>query len=579
MKFLTNFKQFINIIGKKNRLFLFFIIFLMIFQSILEALGIALVIPVMNFLLKEDTTIIFNYLPFLENTFIDQKDNLIIFSLLFIFIFFIFKNYFLYRVVKLYYDFAYNIQTLIKNKIFSNYLNMSYSELTHVKSSNLISNLSVNCNLFSQTFTVPFMIFFSELMILISILILLLFFNFKSFLILSLFLIILVFIYLSFISKRLKNLGLDKELNEDLQVKAVSNAIGSIKISKIFKIQHILFKNFSIFNNITASATSKMGWLTNVPRVALELIAILGLSIIIIFLIFTNQDYESIVITISIFAVSTFKIIPSTNRIITSLQSLNFSESIFSSLLSAVKKPLDTKNIIKKYKRKKINIKKNIILKDVSFSYPNSNKKIINKLNFKLSIGKNIGLMGESGIGKSTFMDLLLGLYKINKGKVIIDNKEVNSKNHEWMHNFSYIGQDNYMFDDTLLKNITLSEKKINKKDLYRVNKIIEVLKLGDFLKNNPDGLNMKIGERGIQLSGGQIQRIALARAIFLDKPIIIMDEPTSALDVNIEKYFFDNLHKITKSTLVIVSHKLKTLRKVNLVYKFLEGGKLKKIN
>ena len=185
---------------------------------------------------------------------------------------------------------------------------MSYSELTNIKSSSLISNLSVNCNLFSQTFTVPFMIFFSELMILIAILILLLFFNFKSFLILSLFLIILVMIYLSFLSKRLKNLGLDKELNEDLQVKAVSNAIGSIKISKIFKIQHILFKNFSIFNNITAKATSKMGWLTNVPRVALELIAILGLSIIIIFLIFTNQDYDSIVITISIFAVSTFKI-------------------------------------------------------------------------------------------------------------------------------------------------------------------------------------------------------------------------------------------------------------------------------
>ena len=187
--------------------------------------------------------------------------------------------------------------------------------------------------------------------------------------------------------------------------------------------------------------------------------------------------------------------------------------------------------------------------------------------------------MGESGIGKSTFMDLLLGLYKINKGKVIIDNKEVNFKNHEWMDNFSYIGQDNYMFDDTLLKNITLSEKRINKKELYKINKIIEVLKLDDFIKNNPDGLNMKIGERGIQLSGGQIQRIALARAIYLDKPIIIMDEPTSALDVNIEKYFFDNLHKITRSTLVIVSHKLKTLRKVNSVYKFLEGGKLKKIN
>ena len=579
MKFLKNYKQFLDIIGKKNKLFLFFIIFLMIVQSILEALGIAMVIPIMNFLLKEDTSIIFHYLPFLENTFVNQKDNLIIFSLIFLFIFFIFKNFFLFKVVKLYYDFAYNIQTSIKNKIFSNYLNMNYAELTNVKSSNLISNLSVNCNLFSQTFTVPFMIFFSELMILISIMILLLFFNFKSFLILLLFLMLLVFLYLSFISKKLKNLGLNKQLNEDLQVKAVANAVGSIKISKIFKIQDILFKNFSIFNTITASSMSKLGWISNLPRIALELIGILGLSIIVIFLIFTNQDYESIVITISIFAVSTFKIIPSTNRIITSLQSLNFSDSIFSTLLNAVNNPLDKKNIIKKYNRKRINIKKSIILKDVSFSYPNSKKMIINKLNFKLNVGKNIGLMGESGIGKSTFMDLLLGLYKINKGKILIDNKEVNIKHHEWMHNFSYIGQDNYMFDETLLKNITLNEKKINKENLKKITKIIEVLKLDDLVNNNPDGLNMKVGERGIQLSGGQIQRIALARAIFVNKPIIIMDEPTSALDINIEKYFFDNLHRITKSTLVIVSHKFKTLRKVNTVYKFLEGGKFKKIN
>ena len=115
-------------------------------------------------------------------------------------------------------------------------------------------------------------------------------------------------------------------------------------------------------------------------------------------------------------------------------------------------------------------------------------------------------------------------------------------------------------------------------KNLKKINKILEILKLDSLINNNPDGINMNIGEKGVQLSGGQVQRIALARAIYLDRPIIIMDEPTSALDTDVEKYLFDNIHLVTKSTLIIVSHKLKTFQKADIIYKFLEGGKFKKL-
>tara|TARA_A100001015_G_C14988105_1_gene712500 strand:- start:6 stop:1760 length:1755 start_codon:yes stop_codon:yes gene_type:complete len=577
MKFINNIKAFILVIGKKKRYSFVFLICLLILQSILEVLGIALVIPVLNYLLKGDISIILRFLPFLDNSVIINKDNIIIFVLLSMSIFFLLKNFFMFKVVQSNYNFAANIQTSIRNKIFSNYLNMNYSELSNIKSSNLISNLSVNCSLLTQTFTVPLLIFLSETMILISIMIFLLFLHPSSFLILLIFLLLLVFFYLFFISEKLKKLGVDKQLYEDLQIKTVENAIGSIKISKIFNIQNILFKNFSIFNKITSDALSKLGWISSVPRIVLEIVGFLGLSVIIISLVLANQDYDTIIITISIFGVSAVKIIPSTNRIMAAIQSLNFSESILKTLIKNIK-TLDKKPIIKKLNKKKIQIKKNIILKDITFSYPNSRKNIINKLNFNLKIGKNIGIMGDSGIGKSTFLDILLGLIKIDIGKIIIDGKIVDKNRQNWMQNFSYVGQENHMFDDSLLKNITLTEKKIDKFKLKKINKILEILKLDSLINNNPDGINMNIGERGVQLSGGQIQRVALARAIYLDRPIIIMDEPTSALDTDAEKYLFDNIHFVTKSTLIIVSHKLKTFQKADTIYKFLEGGKFKKL-
>ena len=182
MKFINNIQAFILVIGKKKRYSFVFLICLLILQSILEVLGIALVIPVLNYLLKGDINIILRFLPFLDNSVITSKDNIIIFVLLLMSIFFLLKNFFMFKVVQSNYNFAANIQTSIRNKIFSNYLNMNYSELSNIKSSNLISNLSVNCSLLTQTFTVPLLIFLSKTMILISIMIFLLFLHPSSFL-------------------------------------------------------------------------------------------------------------------------------------------------------------------------------------------------------------------------------------------------------------------------------------------------------------------------------------------------------------------------------------------------------------
>lgn len=575
MTLIKNIKHFIYIIGEKKRKIFFFLIFFLFIQSTLEVIGIALVIPLLHFLLKEDLTLLPFYSYIFDISLLNNRENLIVFLLLIILFFFVFKNFFSYQISKSVFKFIYDIQSSLKNLLFSNYVNMNYSEFANTKSSKLISNLSVSCALFSQSFTTPLMFLLSELMILLSIMFFLFFFHTKSFLILVVFIFFVILLYFLFLNKYLKKLGFKKEINENLQVKTISSAIGSIKISKIFNIENILLKDFSNFNQISANAHSKLSTLQYLPRLILEILAFIGLAIVIIFLILTNETYNSIIITLGIFSIASFKLLPSLNRTIFSLQGLSFSDSIFDTLLKNIKFSVD-KKYLKKFKKKNIIIKKYISLKNIKFRYENTSRFILNNMDFKILKGKNIGIMGSSGNGKSTFLDVLMGMQKTISGEIIIDGKKINSKTSSWTNNFSYIGQDNYIFDDTLINNIILNKKKINKSDIEKIIKILKILRLKNIIDNSPDGLNTKIGERGINLSGGQIQRIAIARALFRESPIILMDEPTSSLDLDTEKYFFKNLDQICNSTLVIVSHKITTLSNCDQIYVLTKNGILK---
>ena len=175
------------------------------------------------------------------------------------------------------------------------------------------------------------------------------------------------------------------------------------------------------------------------------------------------------------------------------------------------------------------------------FKYQNDSENIINNLNFALKVGESVGIFGQSGVGKTTFLDLLVGLQRPTAGKIIIDKKTVNFYESKWLSNFGYVTQNNYMFDDTLLRNITLN-KKIDS-DLVRT--ILELLQLTKLVENHKDKLNMLIGERGVRLSGGQAQRVGIARAIYHNPKILIMDEPTSSLDIETESYIIKNIRKI----------------------------------
>ena len=577
MNFLEKKKLFGKLLGKKENTRFYSIVILLIIQSILEVAGVGMVIPLLSVIFYPEGNLFLGYVKYLLGYNSINQNFLIIVLMFLMFIFFVFKSLFLYFCQKELYNFAYDVQARLKNKIFNQYITMSYAEYLHSKSSILITNISTNIPLITQYFTIPFLQLVSEGLILVSVLLFLLFYEPGGFAILSFVLILVIVSCYKFVSKSLKNMGRDKENLENQLVKTIQSSIGSMKVTKLYNLQKSYLKEFKEKTISTSIIQAKVGTFSQIPRLALELSGFLVVTILIFYLILANKSNIEIISVIGIFAAAGFKVIPCVNRILFSLQALKYAESVLTTvnniLLSYDKKINPNENLYFDV-GKKIIFNKTIKFKDISFKYQGTENIILDKLNFDLHKNKKIGIIGRSGAGKTTFLDILVGLIEPNTGAILADGKQISLNNNSWRNSIAYVPQYNYLIDGTLEKNIAfgVAEEKI---DATRIDELLELT----FLKKelvDQTGRYHPIGERGMNLSGGQVQRIAIARALYKKPKILIMDEPTSSLDRENEKIIIEIINRIENLTLIIVSHKKTTLEKCDEIFT-LKNGTLNK--
>jgi ABC-type multidrug transport system fused ATPase/permease subunit len=574
MNIVNKYKIFLSFLNKRQKIKFYLIVLLMIFQSILEVLGIGAVIPLLSIIIVPKESFYLDFLNFFLKDFSFPENYLVIIFLLLVVIFFFFKTYFLYFCSRKIFNFAYEIQTLIKDKIFTQSIYMNYSEFLKTKSSILVSNVSTNTNLITQYCILPILSFTSEGLILLSILLFLLFYQTSGFLILFLAISTTILITYNFFSKKLKKMGSDKEILESKIIKLIQNSIGSIKITKLHNLENKYLEEFEKINVPVAVIQSKSLIYNHLPRFILELLGAMIICGMVFFFIFTGQDSLKIITIISIFAAAGFKIIPGVNRIIFSLQGLKYSES-FLITINKIFEYYNEKKLSRKKENKKVpdlSFVNSIEFKNISFRYTHDSNLILDNFSFSIKKNKKIGIVGSSGTGKTTFLDLLIGLLEPTSGKILVDKKIVSLNNPGWRNNIAYVPQYNYLIDDTLEKNISLE---INDKNIDHtlVDSLIDLT----FLKNelvdkNPNGKQLLVGEKGANLSGGQIQRIGIARALYKKPKLLIMDEPTSSLDSANEKKIINIINKIKNLTLVIVSHRKSTLEGCDKIFTFKNG-------
>ena len=384
------------------------------------------------------------------------------------------------------------------------------------------------------------------------------------------FLSITGFFFSNFTKKLLKKLGNDRQLHSRLSLKNLQQTFTSIREIIISNKKDFFLSIFDFHNKKNLNSSFKSNFIYSIPRSIIEISIVLLISVIIIYLKNSNISFSEIILTLTIFVVGAARLMPSISAIFSNLSSLvyyNNATNIFSN---------EFFNFLKKKKilnsEKQINFRI-IKYKNISFNYPGKKKKIISNLNFEFKFNDKIGIIGDTGSGKSTLVNIISGLLKSTNGEIFIDGLKVNNLNEEWFNTISYVPQNILTLDENFKNNIILGEKKINH---HHFNKITKILDLKEIKKKY---LNTRtIGERGSRISGGQNQRIGLARGFYKNSKILILDESLSSIHIKLRDRILKNIFEMYKNKLVIlVSHQLDALKRFDKILK-IEKGKIIRI-
>lgn len=556
-------KQLPPLLSSKEKIQFYLIFPFLIILMILETAGLGMIIPIIKVIF--DSNFLEKYFFFL-NSFKESTQILIVLS--FAIFFFILKNILAVLIHYHINKFVFGVKANLGNKLLNLYVYQPYSFFLKKNSSEILRNLLHDVDLFASS-TIANFTLLSEYTIIFGIGVLIFFISPYSTLILLLFLGFFFFFYVFFIKKKIKKWGSLRQEQEFIKFKTFSEIFGSIKELIIYSKREPYLNRFNKSNATSINLYKNMSFINIVPRYILEIFAIFILSLIILLLLKINKDQLEIIPIIAMYGAAIFKILPSVNRIIIAKQSFKFA-------LVAINKVIHEFKILQENKLTnnnddKVKFNKNIVIENGNFSYTTPDNIVLKNVNLTIEKNKIIGIYGESGSGKSTLIDLITGILKLSSGKVKIDGIEIN-KNYPITSLFAYVPQKTFMLDESIKKNITFGDES----STIKIEKIIKDCLLENYIFNLKHNIDTTVGEKGARVSGGQIQRIAIARALYANKEILILDEATSALDVDTEKKILENLKKYNK-TIIMITHRPANLSLCDIVYEVSDKNVIEK--
>lgn len=555
-----------------------FIIFLFLFLSmILEALGLGLLLPIVTIIL--DSEIINNYptvVNFLSNYGIIDHYQIISFAMIFFAIIYLIKTILLVYISWVLADYSQGLSAHLSNKIFEGYIRQPYIESVNTNSAHLQRNVTNEVLQFTG-FINNLLFLVSEVAICISIIITLIIVDpFGAFSVLIVLTLISLIFYFS-TKNYIFNLGVERLKFDQNRTFTLIQSLNAFKELKLFN-KELFFTNlFSSKNFSYHHVLKKIQVVQQFPRHFFELTAVLGLSVFIILSVYNGADLNNLVAVLSVFLLAAFRLIPSSNRILANIQAVKYGSVSIDFLFKELNK-------LKLYNEIDVDIlfdfKMPIVINNLSYSYPNTKTNAIDQINLQISFGSFIGIIGESGSGKSTFIDNLIGFLHPSSGKITVDGKDIHKSTSAWMQNIGYVPQTIHLSDASLRNNIAfgVDDKKIDDDKIFKALKDAELL---NFVNSLSEGIYTNVGEGGGKLSGGQRQRIGIARALYNDPQLLIFDEGTSSLDSRTEQSIINSILKFKNcKTIIMIAHRHSTLSECDTIIEFNESKiNIKSIN
>ena len=567
--FISSIKKILKITDKKN-LKIFSIIFILTFANMaIETIGIAMVIPLLSFF--TDSNFLDNYEIVNNLVFKIFKNNnqssYIYLTLIFFISLFVIKFLFVIIFNKIKFYFIYSVSTNLQYRLLKKYMFSNWEFLTNHNSALLIRNIQSEVGLMKGQVYQPIIDLFSEIILSLGIILLLILYEPKLSIIL-----LVVFgvagLLINFIFRqKLINLSIERLKYAGNAIKSLMEIFSTIREIKIYNKYNFFLNRYNYFNKFHAKIIKDVSNINLYPRNFLELISIIFLSVLIIVSIKIGVTFDKLLVIIGLYVASAYRLLPSLSKILQGIQNFRIGKRVLDNIYEQIQTK-DTTEENNFYKSdEEIKFDKEIHLKNISFNYKKGSKKIITDTDFRINKNENIGFVGKSGEGKSTIIDFVLGLLTPTEGQFLVDGVAINSSSLNWRKKIGYVGQSINLLDENIYQNILFGNLN-NEKNLEKVKNIINQCELRELENDLNLQKNQSLGEKASKLSGGEIQRIGIARALFNSPEILIMDEATNSLDKLTEKKILHMIYKLSqKITLIIISHDIENLSQCDKIF------------
>lgn len=565
------------LLDKKQKHKMVLLVFLMLIGAVLETLGVSMILPVMSVVMEENAVQKHAYLQVICDLFhiaYDDTRTLMILVMVGLIVIFAVKNVFLFFQQKVQLKFVYTNQFATSRRMMINFMERPYEYYLNADTSVIQRSITSDVNnMYGLILSLLQLV--SEGIVFVCLIAVSLVSDVMMSITVALLLVVVLAIIKWVLKPIMRKAG---EENQDYYsglYKWIDQSVMGIKEIKIANKENYFINEYAKCGEGYVNAVQRYNLYNATPRLLIETVALAGMIFYMMIQLLSGVQVTAILPQLTLLALVAMRLIPCANRINNHLTSISYFEPFFMGVSDNLQEEIRDESIDynaasyqKKVEVQKLEIRHNIQLKDIVYKYPNTETLIFDRANMEIPIGKSVGIVGTSGAGKTTIVDILLGLLQIQSGEILADGVEVRKHYQSFLKDIGYIPQTIFMIDSTIRKNVAfgVADEDIDDAKVWRA---LQEAQLDEFVRGLPDGLDTSIGERGIRISGGQRQRIGIARALFEDPEVLVLDEATSALDNETETAIMESINMLHgKKTLIIIAHRLQTIEKCDMVYR-----------